>query len=185
MQKARIAGRAHWLVIKHLSSRMDVFTTHLCGDPKALVVFSFQEEAEMFLELRLTASKDGWRVRQTSVGELVSVLYGPCSDTKKVVLDPLPEIGREELTGPLGMHRAEFLRFLLGKKDLRAPTPRPIPDPQASRADEASSARRRRTVCGWGDVQCSRLRKLEAAYYYLGTLGVGARLTVVMLTTDL
>ena len=77
MPKARTAGRAYWLVIKHLSSRMDVFTTHLCGDRKALVVFSFQEEAEMFLELRLTASKDRWRVRQTSVGELVSVLYGP------------------------------------------------------------------------------------------------------------
>jgi hypothetical protein len=128
MQKARIAGRPHWLVIKHLSSTMDVFTTHLCGDPKALVVFSFQEEAEMFLELRLTASKDGWRVRQTSVGELVSVLYGPCSDTKKVALDPLPEIGREELTGLLGMHREEFLRFVVGKKDLRTYTsPHPGP----------------------------------------------------------
>ena len=55
MQKARIAGRAHWLVIKYLSSTMDVFTTHLCGDPKALVVFSFQEEAEMFLDLRPAA----------------------------------------------------------------------------------------------------------------------------------
>src|SRR5215204_5586100 len=115
MQKARIAGRAHWLVVKHLSSRMDVFTTHLCGDAKALVVFSFQEEAEMFLKLRLTASKDGWRVRQTSVGELVSVLYGPCSDTRKVVLDPLPEIGKEELARPLSIHRNDFLRFLLGE----------------------------------------------------------------------
>jgi hypothetical protein len=87
-----------------------------------LVVFSFQEEAQMFLDLRLTASKDRWRVRQTSVGELVSLLYGPCSDTRKVVLDPLPEIGREELTGLLRMHRAEFLRFLVGKKDLRTYT---------------------------------------------------------------
>lgn len=118
MQKARIAGRLHWIVIKHLTSRMVVFTTNLCGDPKALVVFSFEEEAQMFLDLRLAAAKDGWRVRQTSVGELVSVLYGPCSDTKKVVLDPLPEIGREELTGLLGMHREEFLRFLLRKKGL-------------------------------------------------------------------
>ena len=122
MQKARTAGRPHWLVIKHIPSRMEVFTTHLCGGPKALVVFSYEGGAEMFLDLRLKASKDRWRVRQTSVGELVSVLYGPCSDTKKVVLDPLPEIGREELTGLLGMHRAEFLRFLLGKKDLRTYT---------------------------------------------------------------
>jgi hypothetical protein len=117
--KTMRAGRSFWLITKHITNRMDIYTTNLCGDGKALVVFSFEEEAEMFLDLRLAASKDRWRVRQTSVGELVSVLYGPCSDTKKVVLDPLPEIGREELTGPLGMHREEFLRFLVGKKDLR------------------------------------------------------------------
>jgi hypothetical protein len=134
MQKARIAGRLHWLVIKHLTSRMVVFTTHLCGDPKALVVFSFEEEAQMFLDLRLAAAKDGWRVRQTSVGELVSVVYGPCSDTKKVVLDPVPEIGREELTGVLGMHREEFLRFLLGKKSLRTYTSSYHPGPAAPKS---------------------------------------------------
>jgi hypothetical protein len=77
MQEARTTGRPHWLVIKQLTSRMEVSTTHLRGGPKALVVFSNEEEAEMFLDLRLPASKDRWRVRQTSVGELVSVLYGP------------------------------------------------------------------------------------------------------------
>jgi hypothetical protein len=46
----------------------------------------------------------------------VSVLYGPCSDTKKVVLDPVPQIGREELTELLSMHRNDFLRFLLGEE---------------------------------------------------------------------
>jgi hypothetical protein len=116
MPKAKTTDRWHWLITKHLTSRMEVFTTHLCGDGKALAVFSFEEEAEMFLDLRLAASKDGWRVRQTSVGELVSVLYGPCSDTKKVVLDPIPEVGREELAGLLSMHRNDFLRFLLGEE---------------------------------------------------------------------
>jgi hypothetical protein len=70
----------------------------------------------MFLDLQPAASKDEWRVRQTSVGELVSVLYGPCSDTKKVVLDPVPEVGTKELTGPLSMHRNDFLRFVLGEE---------------------------------------------------------------------
>ena len=45
-----------------------------------------------------------------------------------MVLDLLPEIGREELTGLLGMHREEFLRFVVGKKDLRTYTsPHPGP----------------------------------------------------------
>ncbi len=70
----------------------------------------------MFLDLCLAVSQDEWRVRQTSVGELVSVLYGPCSDTKKVVLDPVPEVGREEITELLSMNRKDFLRFLLGEE---------------------------------------------------------------------
>jgi len=80
------------------------------------VVFTFEEEAEMFLDLGLAASKDGWKVRQTSVGELVSILHGPCSGTKKVVLDPVPEVGGEALADLLGMPRNDFLRFLLGEE---------------------------------------------------------------------
>ena len=41
------------------------------------------------------------------------MLYGPCSDTKKVVLDPVLEVGREELARLLSMHRNDFLGFLL------------------------------------------------------------------------
>jgi hypothetical protein len=113
MLMVKRSDRWHWLITKHVTSRTDVFTIHLCDDPKALAVFSREEEAQMFLDLRLAASKDGWRVRQTSVGELVSVLYGPCSDTKKVVLDPVLEVGREELARLLSMHRNDFLGFLL------------------------------------------------------------------------
>lgn len=113
MLKAKDGDRWHWIIMKHATSRMDVFTTHLWDDGKAFVAFSFEEEAEMFLHFQPAASKDGWRVRQTSVGELVSVLYGPCSDTKKVVLDPVLEVGREELARLLSMHRNDFLGFLL------------------------------------------------------------------------
>jgi hypothetical protein len=94
---------------------MSVFTTYLSSDEKALVTFSFEEEAEMFLHFQLAVSKDEWRLRQTSVGELVSVLYGVCSDTTKVVLDPLPRTGNEELAEPLSVHRSDFLRLLLGE----------------------------------------------------------------------
>ena len=116
MPRDKIAGRSHWLITKHITSRMDVFTTHLGGDRKALTVFSFEEEAQMYLDLCLAVSQDEWRVRQTSVGELVSVLYGPCLNTKKVVLDPVPEVSRKELVALLSMHRNDFLRFLLGEE---------------------------------------------------------------------
>lgn len=116
MLKTKRTDRWHWIIVKHITSRMDVFTTYLCGDRKALAVFSFEEEAQMFLDLRLAAPDEGWKVRQTSMGELVSVLYGPCSDTQEVVLDPVPEVGREKLVDPLSMHRNDFLRFLVGEE---------------------------------------------------------------------
>jgi hypothetical protein len=93
-----------------------VFTTHLCGDRKALAVFSFEEEAQMFLDLCLAVSQDEWRVRQTSVGELASVLYGPCSGVKKVTIDPLPEvIDRDKSISLCVMDRDDFLKVLLGE----------------------------------------------------------------------
>ena len=116
MVKTMIVERSLWLITKNVTNRMDIFTTDPCDDSKALVVFSFEEEAEMFLDLQLAASKDGWKVRQTSAGELVSILYGPCSGTEKIVLDPVPEIGGKALADLLSMPRNDFLRFLLGEE---------------------------------------------------------------------
>ncbi len=114
MLKSKMIGRWYWLITKHATSKMDVLTVRVDGSGEALAIFSFEEEARMFLDFRLAASEEGWCVRQTSVGEVVSVLCGPCSDAKKVVLDPVPEVGRKELVGLLNMHRNDFLRFLLG-----------------------------------------------------------------------
>jgi hypothetical protein len=86
------ARRPHWLITKYDHTKMNALTVWLGGDSEALAIFGFEEEAEMFLHLRRAALEEGWGVRQTSVGELVSVLYGPCSNAKKVVLDPLPGV---------------------------------------------------------------------------------------------
>lgn len=116
MLDARVR-RPQWLITKYDLSKMIALTIWLGGEGEALAVFGFEEEAEMFLHLRRAALEEGWRVRQTSTGELVSVLYGPCSNAKKVVLDPLPVIvGEEELIGFLSMKRNDYLRILLGEK---------------------------------------------------------------------
>ncbi|MGH3146410.1 MAG: hypothetical protein ACRDTR_11485 [Rubrobacter sp.] len=59
--------------------------------------------------LRLGRYGDRWRTRESSVGEVVSVLYGPCADAKSVVLDPLPEMLRD---GTVGLVQVERKRFL-------------------------------------------------------------------------
>jgi hypothetical protein len=120
-----IAGRSRWLITNYDHSKMNALTVRLGGDGEALAVFGFEEEADMFLHFRAVALGGGWRVRQTSVGELVSVLYGPCSNVKKVVLDPLPEVvGEEGLIGLVSMRRNDFLRILLGDE---SPSPHFVP----------------------------------------------------------
>jgi hypothetical protein len=125
------AGRPHWLIAKYDHSKMNALTIRLSGDREALAIFGFEEEAEMFLHFRGAALEDGWSVRQTSVGELVSVLYGPCANAKKVVVDPVPEVGKRELVRIPSMHRNDFLWDLLGEGPsslhvLPPRTPRPL-----------------------------------------------------------
>ena len=74
-------------------------------------VFSFKEEAEMFL--RLGVSEKGWRVRESTCGELASVLYGPCRDVGHVSLDPLPEIVCGRTVGLVSLSRRDFVEALL------------------------------------------------------------------------
>jgi hypothetical protein len=88
------------------------------GAARVLPVFSFEEEAEMFL--RLGGYDTGiWQARQSCAGELVSVLYGPCIDAKGVVLDPLPEMLKDGTIGLVGVGRGRFLGQLLASKGER------------------------------------------------------------------
>ena len=76
-----------------------------------LPVFSYKEEAEMFL--RLGVSGKGWRVRESTCGELASVLYGPCRDVEQVYLDPLPDMVCGRMVGLASMSRKDFVGALL------------------------------------------------------------------------
>ncbi len=80
---------SYWLLAKNGRNCVEVLTTGLPGGQRALPVFSFREEAEMFLCLR--NSREEWKVRETSAGELLSMLYTILADTERVTLDPLPE----------------------------------------------------------------------------------------------
>jgi hypothetical protein len=116
MQAIREAGRTHWLIVKHGVSGMDVLTIHLGGGAEVLVVFTFEEEAWDFLDSRFGASGEGWEARQTWPGELASVLYGPCSAAKVVVLNPPPEaVEKGESAGLQAVDRDDFLGMLLGE----------------------------------------------------------------------
>jgi hypothetical protein len=115
----RAGTQRYWVITKDGFGQPDLLTVDLDGTGEALPVFSFEEEAEMFLWLQTT--EDGWEVREITPGQLVSILYGPCADVGRVVLDPLPEIGLNMQISLLGMDRNDFVESVMGARSLDTP----------------------------------------------------------------
>ncbi len=106
-------SRPFWLIAEYRTGGIEVLRITLASGEEALPVFSFEDEARMFLDLG--ALDGGWRVRVTTVGELVSVLFGPCAGVGRVVVDPLPSGPLvEALMDLAGMGRDAFMESHLG-----------------------------------------------------------------------
>ena len=101
---------AYWLIEKHETSQPEVLTVDLEGGKEALPVFSFEEEARLFLHLKELGK--GWRISEATAGEIISVLFGQCANAGWVALDPIPEIDGEALVGILSLRRENFVRLL-------------------------------------------------------------------------
>ncbi len=87
------------------------------GGETVLPVFSFQKEGEFFLSLK--AVEADWWLRETTTGELVSLLLGLCARVDKVALDPLPSFGKREIIGLVSTGRRHFVRYLMGEDTAR------------------------------------------------------------------
>ena len=110
--KNRAARRSFWLIATRAHGWREVLTIDAGGEI-VLPVFSFQEEGESFL--RLEAAEANWWPRETTTGELVSLLLGLCARVDKVALDPLPGLGERMIRGLVSTGRRCFLRHLLGE----------------------------------------------------------------------
>ena len=97
-----MGSRPFWVIAKQRCNGLEVFSI----GTDVLPMFSFREEAQMFLGLGRVA--EGWQARETTCGELVSVLYGPCRGVAHISLDPVP--GMVEL---VSLSRKAFVRALL------------------------------------------------------------------------
>lgn len=104
---------------------VEVLALRFAGGEEVLPVFSFKEEAELFLWLGAGCGGSlgrGWVSRETGAEELASLLLGPLSGVGRVALDPLPGWFSEALVGLLSVRRQEFLaRLLINGR--RPPTP--------------------------------------------------------------
>src|SRR5918993_3283710 len=115
----RAGTQRYWVIAKDSKDgfgQLDLLTVDLDGTGEALPVFSFEQEAEMFLWLQTT--EDGREVRETTPGQLVSILYGPCAHVGRVILDPLPEIRASMQNSLLGMDRNDFVESVMGARSL-------------------------------------------------------------------
>jgi hypothetical protein len=112
VSKNKAARRSFWLIATRVQGRMEVLTLDTGGET-VLPVFSFQDEGEFFL--RLEATEADWWLRETSTGELVSLLLGLCAGVNKVALDPLPGTGERELLELVSTGRRRFVRHLMGE----------------------------------------------------------------------
>jgi hypothetical protein len=110
VSKNKAARRSFWLIATRTHGRMEVLTLDAGGE-MVLPIFSFQEEGELFLSLEATEAD--WWPRETTTGELVSLLLGLCARVDKVALDPLPGLGEREIVGLVSTGRRYFVRHLL------------------------------------------------------------------------
>ena len=112
MSKNKATRRSFWLIVTRAHGRMEVLTIDAGGET-VLPLFSFQEGVELFLHLQ--AKGADWWPRETTTGELVSLLLGLCARVDKVALDPLPSLGKREIIGLVSTGRRHFVRYLMGE----------------------------------------------------------------------
>jgi hypothetical protein len=113
-----LARRPLWIITCYRNNRMEVLTVDPDGDGdggSSLPVFSFKEEAKTFLGLSENDQEEGrrWRIRETTAGELVSVLLAPCADVRQVALDPLPLPLSRLMCSFCSIARERFIEYLL------------------------------------------------------------------------
>ena len=108
---------SYWLIAEKRNNRIEVLTIRTDDEQETLPVFSSEEEAEIIL--RFGGVTGGWRARESSAGELVSVLSGPCAGVKKVALDPSPEMVVEGTVSLVSLLRESFMKLIMARRSGR------------------------------------------------------------------
>jgi hypothetical protein len=102
---------AFWMVLEGSPQALPLTVFLSDGTTEALALFSGKEEARMFCHFCEKGASSN--IRQTTTGEVISLLYCPWCAAKHVALDPYPGIlGSRLPLGVLTLDREDFaLRF--------------------------------------------------------------------------
>jgi hypothetical protein len=120
-EKMAHLGQRLWLVARDGDHPLEVFTMG-CGGAESLPVFSHEEEAGKFLDLG--GAGNGWRTRESSAGEIVSLLFGLYSRVGSVALDPSP-LMTPEMLDLVRVDRGRFVDLITSPGEKK-----PLPGPR-------------------------------------------------------
>ena len=100
----------YWLLAKRRRGRLEVLTTSLANGRRVLPIFSFEEEADLYLRL---GGRGSWRTRRTEAGELLSLLHCLCNKVELVALDPISDAETEAMDRLVSLERKRFMDAFL------------------------------------------------------------------------
>ena len=103
---------AFWMVLEGSPQSLPLTVFLSDGTTEALALFSGEEEARIFCHFCEKGASAN--IRQTTAGEVISLLYCPWCAAKHVALDPFPEILGGRLLELLTLDREDFARRFAG-----------------------------------------------------------------------
>ena len=65
--------------------------------------------------LLLGRVSEGWQIRESSAGEITSLLMGPHVDVGRIALDPAPEMLAQKTGGLVSLDRERFMDIILNR----------------------------------------------------------------------
>ena len=104
-------GAVYWLICDG-TGPPGALVLDLAGLGRTLPVFSFPEEAEMFL--RLDGLDGDWEVREGVADDFFPHFFGARAGVESVVLDPLPGAMGDGAAGAVGIGPGRFVDRFLG-----------------------------------------------------------------------
>jgi hypothetical protein len=99
----RIRPKTFWLIVRNDADQQMIFELETGSGEMSLPIFSFEEEAQLFL--RLGGLEGHWRASETDAATLAET----CSGAEYVVLDPFPEVGFDALGDAVSLRWEVFL----------------------------------------------------------------------------
>ena len=99
-----------YLIARHEHNRLELLTLSTSSRGEALPIFGTEQAARDFL--RRGGFGGGWRIRESTAGELVSLLLGQLASVDQVALDLRPGLGTAELRST---SKKEFIDVLMGE----------------------------------------------------------------------